>query len=809
MALIPPHYVVKVITLDGTVIADPLPAANVRFTRRLALPGDRQLGTFSIDLIPPRGPNAHYMAIYTQLDYIQRVEIYENETVGNPVFSGYIIDLDSTLLGWSISGEDWLGRLAHRRLGHYEPFYGTVTGDDLMGYVLNVWDHSHFFDNFNRASVGGDWTAIGATTWDIVTDGDGRQWLGTTGAGSAWEIQHTLGLSTDQDDRFRVRIEFQAGTETGDWTREFAVFRGGTGEWLLTATHTATEEKTHFTLTQAGADDFERDAGKYELPFEKKASIDFWIEDSAASPVVQTCEIWLNGRQFMISESTFQGISGALALEADETNALFDNVIIFTREPLMTPNITTASSTIGTEDEPYESPQDTQLQLLSSFADNIFYEWRTRAGSGAGADIIDLATSVGSDLSSSIRFVEGVNLQNLQLNPSGKALTTWYRFAGQGNDVNMALAEAFDKTAIETYGIIENQLSDQRISTVDLAQQKAENELVRAKDGEASMSATIFVHPGLPDFDVGDTVQVVANVPDIDQSAKIVSISYESQSPARQVTFDQFPRSRSGMIGKLNDGIDLTNRGKSLNAGEVILKFSPGSRYIDDGDSRFGYVDTRIANQSWLSFINTAPPEPNFFPWFGTLSFGSEPGLYAEISLACTALRLVHYQRGNLTLCQVVIDGVNANVIDQRGAQVNQVKSAVDFTGFSDGLHIFRFQKEASVDANVSRYITIDGLILDSYLWHDIFLEGRAVNRAYLSFTFSNVTSPPPVQIWINGTDRTVALGGAAGGFTTSQTRLNVSNYISAPGQHQIDFRFVGSNEDTSIEAVLAASLFV
>lgn len=810
MALIPPNYVAKVIALDGTVIADPLPAQAIRFSRRLALPGSRQLGNFTIDLIPPRGPNAHYMAIYELLDYIQRVEIYEVETVGVPVFAGYIIDLDSTLLSWSIGGDDWLGRLDQRRLGHYEPFFGVATGAAMMGYVLDIWAHNHFYDDFNRASVGGDWSTISGT-WAIVTAGTpARQWLGTTGAGPAWEIRHTLALSTSQDDRFRVRIEFQAGALADDWSRAFAVFRGGTGEWLLTVTHTAIEEKTHFLLTQSGADNFERFAGKYELPFEKRASVDFWIEDSTAPPTVQTCEIWLAGRQFMISESTVQGIGGALALVADETNALFDNVIIFTREALVTGNITPASSTIGTEDEPLESPQDTQLQLLTFFADSIFYEWRTRAQAGAGQDIIDLATEVGSDLSATVRLVEGINLQNLQLNPSGKALTTWYRFAGQGNDVNMALAEAFDKTAIENYGIIENQISDQRISTVDLAQRKAENELLRAKDGEASMAATVFMHPGL-DFDVGDTVWVEAIVPDVAQAAKVVSIAYESGSAVRQVTFDQFPRSRSGTVGRLNDDVQLVNRGKSLNAGEVILSFSPGSRYIDDSDSRFNFVDgPTIIQHPWLHFVNGMTlPFPDFRPWFGTLAFAGNPGSYTEISLACTALKLIYQQDGNLTLCQVKIDNVNANVINQNGGFQNQIQGSVNFAGANNNLHIFRFEKEATVDSQSNRLITIDGLILGSHLWHNIFLEGRAVNNAFLTFVFSNTITPPPVQIWINGTDRTVALGGPAAGFTTSQTRLNVSSYISAPGLHQIDFLFNGSDKDTLLEATLASSLFV
>lgn len=808
--MIAPDYIVKVIALDGTVIADPLPAQAVRFDRRLSLPGDRQLGTFTVDLIPPRGPNAHHMAIYELLDYVQRVEIYEDETLGEPVFAGYIIDLDSTLLSWSISGEDWLGRLGHRRLGHYEPFFGTVTGADMMAYVLDVWDHNQFYDDFNRASVGGDWTTISGT-WAVVTAGSpARQWLGTTSGGPSWEIQHTLALSTSQDDRFRVRIEFQAGTLADDWSREFAIFRGGTGEWLLTATHTATEEKTLFLLTQTGADDFQRHAGKYELPFEKRASIDFWIEDSTAAPTVQTCEVWLNGRQFIISESTVQGIGGTLALVADETNALFDNVIIFTREALMTPNITAAGSTIGTEDEPLESPQDTQLQMLSFFADNIFYEWRTRARADAGQDIIDLASKVGSDLSATTRLVEGVNLQNLQLNPSGKALTTWYRFAGQGNDVNMALAEAFDKTAIGNFGIIENQLSDQRISTVDLAQQKAENELIRAKDGQASMAATVFMHPGL-EFDVGDTVWVEATSPDIAQTAKVVAIGYESGSASRQVTFDQFPRSRSGMIGRLNDDVELINRGKSLNAGDVVLSFTPGSRLVDNADSRIFYFDDPAGS------ILTAPPTI-WLSWTagvadgafnGTLHGVNLHGSYAEIDLASTAFTIYARKDFNITVYDVFVDDMVTphSIVNMYSSTKQDKEIVVAISGLDPQTHKLRLAKSSTVVANFNQFIDLDLIQFDSHLW-TFFLEGRAINKAQLTFSSSNTIAPVPIKIVINGVDRTVALGGPPAGFVTDQTNLDCTQFISAPGFHQIDFQY-GSDDDTLLEATLAVGLFV
>lgn len=799
MSALAQNYRVKVIDLSGNVIADPLPVTNVSFTRRLSMPGNRQIGDFDIDLIPPRGPNAHHIVTYQQLDSQQRVEIYEDETLGTPVFTGYIIDSTSALLSWSIGGDEWIGRLGQRRSARFEILDDSVT--TLIAQYLDIWDFRHFIDDFNRASVGGDWTQDQGV-WGITTV-NSRQYLTTVSGGPPWEISHTLALSTDQDDYFRVFIEWTSGALIDDWSRAFTVFGNGTNPWILTITHVANEEKTALLLVQIGTNNFPRDAGKYELPFGERTSTEFWIRDSALG---QQCQIYLNGREFMISDSNLPGIGGDLILVTDEVDSLFDAVIIFTREPIISPG--TIAATGATIE--YESPQDTEFQIISMLADYVNYEWRTQAQAGAGNDLIDMDQAVGSDLSTTVRLVEGVNLQGLQLSTSGKGLQTWISFVGQGADKNAALATAWDKTAFETFDIIEAQLSNPRVSEPNLAQSLADHELVQTKDNTASMSASVFINPNLPAFDVGDTVWVEALVPDIAQTAKVISISYETASPYRQVTFNQFPRSRSGMVGKLTESQDLVFRMDGPQANEVVFTFDSGSRYIDDSDGRFVFNDgSPIVRNAWLKYVNgMALPFPDFRPANGTLTFGGNPGCFADISLACTALKLVHQSDTNLTLCQVSIDGSLANVINQNGAFQNRVAQSVSFAGVTPGLHVFRFAKEATVDGNPDLLLTIDSLILGSFYW-SIFVEGRAVNSAFLTFNFSNQSSTPPTQIFIDGVDQTVALGGPGPGFTANQNRLDVSPYISAPGLHGIDFHFGSGNDtDTSINATLSVQLF-
>lgn len=806
------NYVAKVLTINGSIIADPLPASNITFNEVLSFPANRRLASFSVDLIPPRGANSHYIHVYKQLDYMQRVELYEEETTGTPVFSGYIIDQATDLNAWSIGGQEWLGKLGQRRTGHYQPYPFTGLVTDMLLWILDTWRYL-FFDDFTGTLS--SWTQVSGT-WSISSE----QMI-TTGGGPTWQITTPLSLSSSQDDEFKVRIEFESEPKADTWTQIFTIFQSGTFPWLLTISHTATEDKTNFLLTQSGASDFTRDAGEYESPYEVISSVEFYIYDTAGGN--QTCEVWLNGRQFMLSDSTNRGLGGNFLIQTDQSGAIFDNAIIFYRNPFIQQGIIDTSPTQTLGVGIYEPPQDTYLDVMQFLVNLLNFEWRTTAGIGIGGDSLDAAVEVGSDLSGIVRFEEGVNLTNLNLTPSGNKITTWFRFAGQGNDVNMALAEIYDKSAIDTFGIIENQLSNQRVSTVNLARQVASNELVKVKDGDAALTANVYVNPTMPEFRVGDTVWVKSTVPDFDQSVKVIQIDHVSGSDVKAITFESFARSRTGKIGQLDNDVGIINRGKSLNAAQVILQFKPGSRFIDCNDSRFIYIDSGsgsvIPPTAWIYMTKgldpLLDPFPGFAPWNGTMNFESEANATVSVSLATTACRLVYHGNTNVRECQVIIDGANANVHDMwTSSPTNAQNFTVDFTSVDPGLHIFTFTKEASIASQSGKFISIEGMILDSQLWHDIFLEGRAINEAFLSFTLSDSvsTNAPSIEIHINGIDRTVALGGP---FTTNQTRLNVSQYISAPGLHQIDFKFndplSGTRNiiDQIIEAVLDVRLFV
>lgn len=809
------NYVAKVLTLSGSIIADPLSTSNISFNEVLSLVGNRRLASFSIDLIPPRGANSHYIHVYKQLDYMQRVEIYEEETVGTPVFTGFIIDMSSDLNAWSISGQEWLGKMIQRRTAHYQPYPFTGLVIDMLLWILDTWQYL-FFDDFTGILAA--WTQT-LGTWDITNE----QMITTGAGGPNWQITTPLNLSTSQDDEFKVRVEFVTEEQSISWFTAFIIFENGTYPWTLVILHTANEDKTNFLLTQSGADDFTRDAGEYELPFDVISSVEFYIYDGGSG---QVCEVWLNGRQFMLADSTDVGFGGDLVIGTNQVGALFDNVIIFYRDPLFLQGSIDTSPTQTIDEGLYEPPQDTYLDVLQFVTDQLNFEWRTNPRANAGNDRLDAAESVGDDISQILRFEEGVNLTDLNLSSAGNKITTWFRFAGQGNDVNMALAEIYDKSAIDTFGFIENQLSNQRISTVELARQVASNELAKVKDGNAALTANVYVNPTMSEFRVGDEVWIRSVVPDLNQKVKIVEIGHTSGSDVKAITFSDFPRSRTGKIGQLDNDVGIINRGKTTSAAQTILQFKPGGRFVDCNDSKFIYVDSGsgsiVPPTAWIYTTKgldpANDPTPNFAPWNGTMNFESEANATVSISLATTACKLVYHGNANVRECQAKIDGANANVHDMWSSGPTFAQTfAIDFSGVDPGLHLFTFEKEASIASQISKFISIEGMILDSYLWHDIFLEGRAINEAHLSFTLSDTVSVniPAIQIIINGINRTIALGGPVNGFVSNQTRLNVSQYISAPGLHQINFLLndpvAGATNtiDQVIEATLDVRLFV
>ncbi len=801
--IFPPVYKAKIIKLDGTVITDDLPHQDVRFTERLSRPGNQQLGSWSVQLIPARGPNAHLALTYTQLDYMQRVEIYENVVTGQPVFSGQIKDLPTNLVGGgTISGEEWLTRLSQRSLRHYE-FIGGEAGRNItidnqvtvlnnigeqMAYLLKSWQPWAKY-NFN-SGVHGDWTTEeGSWTTEILNN---YERLKADLADSTLSLSNPL--TGPDDDSFRLQLDILAGPEGSAWERSIGLFTDGTYPWTLQISHVANEDKTTFILSQEG-NQIQRSASWWEAPFGEWMTIDLWCyDDSSLYTDGQTVELRLNGRQYLALESEDLGYDGTFTINAVQTDAYFDNVILWHPSAEMQGTI---EATAVTNDTEY--PSDKYLQALSALCDLVDWEWRTTARAGAGQDLIEIGETVGGDVSSVVRFEEGKNIISLSLTPTSQNLITHLRFKGQGQDQNQRLAEAYDFDAWDNYGIVEEDMSDGRISQNQLARKKCENELVRRKDGRASLTGNILdtvKTDGL--WRVGDTVWVQTTEPDLNRLAKVVEVEYQTNSTIKRVTFDSFPRSRSGNIGVLMDDVGKINRGTKGNAAKVPITYNFESWWLDDGHSSIQYVNADEALTITYNWFSLFDPEELKNCWGMSLRFTSGLGNYARFGIWGAGFALVSRTGANLvdgtdTSMRVVIDEGTSSEVEyfvSEKSSINTDKIKVfEVTNLGAGYHDVKLERAGEDNLNV--FMALDAIQLRSMYW-PVFIEGRAVNRAVLSWehskdTITTIGERSVVHLRIDGTDYTIALGGPWYGSVLGNEKLNVLPYLSTPGQHSIE----------------------
>ena len=156
-----PRYVAIAIDRQGNQIgksiSPTLPTSTINFTISLKLPELQSLDAFSIALIPALGDKAYLNEIYKQLDFRQRVEIYEGEPGGDrdPIFTGTIEQLPANLNGWTITGQESLENLGKRSLHHFQTLAGNI--ETSIRYLLNTWEPLAKF-NFNVNLSG--WTPV-------------------------------------------------------------------------------------------------------------------------------------------------------------------------------------------------------------------------------------------------------------------------------------------------------------------------------------------------------------------------------------------------------------------------------------------------------------------------------------------------------------------------------------------------------------------------------------------------------------------------------------------------------------------------
>ena len=568
--------------------------------------------------------------------------------------------------------------------------------------------------------------------------------------------------------------------------RTLKIFQGTANTWTCEIDHLANEEKTLVKLSQ-GSVSAQRGAGQYELGGSVIFKIDFWV-------IGNTAEVWLNDRQFLVLLGV-SGSGGNFSVGTDQANSDFDNVIIWTRSPSMVAgNIDTTGST---QEQVFAA--DKQLQALSFYSDLVRFEWRVNPKPGLGNDVIDIGSAVGDDVSDLIQFKEGVNLQGLTLSPSSQALLTQVNFRGQGGDYNQTLASVYDFKAIDRYGVVEGDTSNARVGDSSLARQVAENTLVSQKDGTSSLSAEVFeTNRTLRQWRVGDTVFIDSIMPGLSQKARVIQIDYNSGSLSKFVTFDKFPFSRSGMIGRLSDDMGLVNRGVGGNTGNVTIVFKAGNRFINDVSNEIVYL-----GKDWQNASSIPKGVSAVGPFSDTLHFVNFDNQSAVLNFEGSGISVFCRKGPNLVGIGagegmgITIDGVlQAGSPFSLFNENDNLDQQLIFStsSLSSSAHTISLERLGGAGEFV--FIDIDVFKVLGYFWQFV-IEGSAVNTSFLSWEVSDPGSR--VEIKINDEDVTARLGGP---FIGNQTNLDVLEFISTPGLHSIEFI-----NTTSTEIFLEASL--
>ena len=250
------------------------------------------------------------------------------------------------------------------------------------------------------------------------------------------------------------------------------------------------------------------------------------------------------------------------------------------------------------------------------------------------------------------------------------------------------------------------------------------------------------------------------------------------------------------------DDVGYINRGTRGNAGNVILHYKPGPRWVDDFDPRIRYVssDATYKWQSWTGGLADGA-------YGATLHGTSSNKNYLEFDFEGSGIAVLCRTGPNLVdsgsgkYLDIYIDGTLATRAGLKSSSNRDQVVVWNTTALTSGPHTIKLQRGGGENINI--YIDLDAFRLYGWFWK-FFLEGRAVNSADLSWTSSN--SAAPISLKIDGTDRTAALGGPWSGDVTN---LDVHPYLSAPGLHSVEFINTSTTKETMIEATLVSKVLV
>jgi hypothetical protein len=758
----------------GILLIRDLPhAPNTTFSRSISTPDQFILDTFKVELLPDWKNKADLRIVYDRLDYQQQVWIYSDFS-GQLLFVGLIIDKPSDMDNKGIAGEDIRWLFTRRFLGHFEFITGTVQSS--LEYLSKFWQPI-YLDKLDSLT---GWNVF-AGTWAII---DNK--LTATGGGTPDGIaDNTIFSDTyNQSPPFRWQFTVSSSGLTETRIMSISCIPDGAGAaFNLDMIHSPGEDGHLFRLSYNGLTEtreiFQTD---HRAPVDELLTIDIWVLEN-------TIEVWLNGIQIILVDSTHPGLSGlqTVALQG-ENGQTFEKAIRWEKQEYMSLDLTSTKSAALTDQQ---FQQDTHQRAFSYYFDSFRLESRPDYLSSPPHQLT-VGDFVGEDKSNYIIFERGKNLTNLTAPSTAQRLSTWVDLFGQGQFTNQTLASSCDFDAIGTYGVIQEQINDSRITVPGTARQKADSILETRSSGVVSMTATITETTTTRGrWDAGDIIQIIDKAQSIDRPARVLKIQYIEATLERHVTFDRLPYDRADELSKQADNIADIYR---LNKGDTATQTFAITRqtlWIGASDEEIRYInDPSASSGPTITYWQKISGGAGIGAYGNALQFVNIDDSFAILQFYSSGIKIFCRTDSNMAFIRVFIDNVLQATVDQNtGGRVDRVLIYSN-TGLDSGFHILKLQR-GGPDPNLNLFMNVDAIRLGGW-YTDIVIEFRSIDDAVIDWKISNQVTP--VKVIIDNVDRTAALGGG-GGFLGDQN-INALQFLSKPGAHSVEF----VNDDHTLE---------
>lgn len=588
-----PRYFLRIENFDGTTptitepggrvvnFPEPFPVSDLQFTDTMFVPGQHQLGQFTLTLYDIKDPMYTWlMPYYRALLKEMIVEFYENENLtANPIFKGVIIEpRGGDLSQQQVTGEDIRHKLANRKLRWYEALPDSP--NDAIPLLLAPPSPS-FQDDFNRAAIGADWALFATPPWTMVdsafvrSDGSG----GAIDTAATWTYDQWGNGRISFDHRISAAMAAAAGYTDLSWDNTYASIRMASDSFGFG--YSAFELYNNGVNVQTIIYPFEIGVWNHiDVHFQKVDATTYWVY------------LDLNSVQIFAYLMTVNPAGGSRAVEISATsipaaNADWDNFVVWTPDSVLlkgdvAPTVETFPGQVFNG--------VSYLDALEWYCTALNWYARVRYRRGAGNDLFDCGPDIGLNLVNYLTLTEAPygetdnpsHLQQVRFAHAMQSIANAIRVYGQSRDDANAYFVSMLLSSFLDYGVIDADYFDARVTGVTLAKLIGDNRLAMLGGDIASISATVLDEVAILNrpaiwaevdwggfiwgeelrsrFELAMSFTLQSHTYDYDDGAQIISITRRQADRSIDLTLNHFKWTRENAMRELKRSLQDTKK---------------------------------------------------------------------------------------------------------------------------------------------------------------------------------------------------------------------------------------------------------